>query len=159
MNNAQFGLSAFVFLLVITPFVLHATRANIFLVFAICTVLVNLLAAAIAPLISPIIDFWLFTPPYYFLIMLFALCRGAVFSSVSLEVLHDIYQNGGRVRAGDLYEDVVQIGMNLRIAEHLSRGWVTQTDNRLDLTSRGQRIALAVAKLKALFALPTNGIY
>jgi len=158
MINALFGLASFVFLLMVTPLALRMKRSNVF-VLPLSAIVVDLLAASIAKLISPAISFWLFTPPYFLLASLFIFCVGAVFSSVSLEILYSIFRCGGRVNPSALCETLVLNGMKARIAEHLRNGTVTQVDGRLDLTPKGRKIVFAVEKLKSIFALTSNGIY
>ena len=158
MPNALFGLASFVFLVIATPLALRMKQSNVF-VLPLCAIVVDLLAASIAKLISPAISFWLFTPPYFLLASLFIFCVGAVFSSVSLEILYKIFRCGGRVNPSTLSETLVRNGMKARIAEHLRNGAIAQIDDRLDLTPNGRKIVLVVERLKTIFALTSNGIY
>jgi hypothetical protein len=107
--------------------------------------------------ISP--AFWPFSAAYGFLTLCVLMLFGALYKSVSLRMLGDLSKTAGHALPEQelLARYIEEDSFGRRVAILLDQGHAERSAEGLALSSKGRRIAAAIARLQQAFAIRASG--
>jgi hypothetical protein len=159
-NSLIFGLVGFAIYLVLMPFLLRlCSRTPPALLVIVFSVLIYLILLAAAKFVAIPLFFWVFSAAYWFFSLCFLMVFGAVYKSISLRILLDLYHCTGHANSyqavldryvrHESYQDRLQIMVGERFASLDERGF--------SLAPKGRRIAAVVMCLQKIFRIEKSG--
>ncbi len=108
---------------------------------------------------SQSVNFWVFSTSYWFLVLSFLMCFGAVYKSLSLRMLltllekptheHSVESLRNEYIFGDSFDNRLQLIVD--------QGLATKTDGQLSLTNRGASWAHRLIALQRAFGITRSG--
>jgi hypothetical protein len=104
-------------------------------------------------------SFWALSISYGFVAACFLMLFGAVYKSISLRMILNLYERPGRWAPEDVVRDgyVEADSFEHRLAVMVQSGFVTEVAGRYLLLPKGRRIAEAAAALQKVFAIERSG--
>jgi hypothetical protein len=105
------------------------------------------------------INFWVLSAIFSFPTMVFLMAFGALYKSVSLRILADLFARAGQAepRSAILQRYIASESFETRLALILENKWAISTSAGYALTKSGQRVARLVAALQRVFAIQRSG--
>jgi hypothetical protein len=116
-------------------------------------------ALLVALMLGGHISFWIYSAIYSSLTLMFLMAFGAVYKSISLRILLDLYKSPGRAeRYEAMLRRLVQAeSFEARLDVMQSSGFVRRAGDRYVLQKRGDRLARRVRALQAVFGIERSG--
>jgi hypothetical protein len=113
---------------------------------------------AFSPAIFHRLAFWPFSAAYGFLTLCVLMLFGALYKSVSLRMLGDLSKTAGHaLPEQELLARYIEEDFGRRVAILLDQGHAKRSAEGLALSSKGRRIAAAIARLQQAFAIRASG--
>jgi hypothetical protein len=128
-------------------------------------VVINLAVAAypavllVAILLGGRISFWIYSAIYSSLTLIFLMAFGAIYKSISLRILLDLYNSPNRAERYDaiLNRLVQEESFGARLDVMQSSGFVRRVGDRYVLQDKGDRLARRVRALQDVFGIERSG--
>lgn len=134
----------------------------------IAPVIILAIAAVVSHVASVLLGFvtvqqfqyWNAASLFSFGVMLYVFAFGAVYKSVSLEILLDLAQRSGHTAAlSDIVDRKVSEIFRGRADILVSGGQVERVDSCFNVTATGRAIADRIAQMRRAFAIGDSGLY
>ncbi|MDA9536567.1 hypothetical protein ACM41_09845 [Bradyrhizobium sp. CCBAU 21362] len=159
------GLIAAVAFAVLAPVLQFVARARGWslapvIVLAIAAVVAHLLGVLLGVLILPQFRYWDAASIFGFGVMGYVFAFGAVYKSVSLDILLGLAERPDRTAPlSDVVEGQVPALFRGRAKILIDGGLVEQVDPRFAATAAGQIMAKRIARLRRAFGIGDTGLY
>lgn len=155
----QGGLAFLTYLLVSLVGLRMARRVEPALLVLVTGAAIFVLYAAALTISGRPFNAWSFMTSYWFFVVLFVLCFGAVYKSLSLRILRDLSERPGRSEDyGAVFDRyLIQESFHGRLALIVEKGFATQENGRFELTDKGMVLAQRVRRLQTWFGITHSG--
>ena len=165
MMSFVFGVLGVVAFAVLAPIAQRLARragssVSAVMILAIAAVSSHLASVALGIASVPQFQYWNAASIFSFGVMSYVFAFGAIYKSVSLEILLDIAGQPGReVPLSEIVEQRVPDIFRGRTRILVDSGLVDRTGPSFSVTQTGQALAGRIARLRRVFAIGDSGLY
>ncbi|MEM9204757.1 MAG: hypothetical protein AAGA88_00355 [Pseudomonadota bacterium] len=106
-----------------------------------------------------IVNFWIFSTSYWFFVLTFLMAFGAIYKSLSLQILLQLSHKPGRQESAEVLRMQYVFGRSYsdRLSLLVERGLVAKTLSGLSLTAEGRALANRVRAAQRAFGIERSG--
>jgi hypothetical protein len=120
---------------------------------------ITIAAAVVAPVIPLKANYWRVFATASFLMLVYLMVFGATYKSISLHILHDLWQTPSRKLPIEhiLARYIQKESFSARIQVMLEHGWATQSSQGITLSPKGRWLARSVRFVQRLYNIEKSG--